>query len=80
MFEIYLRNTATKEINEGYLVVEPHFAGLDDTKIKVFINPRSSQLKEILIQFKITSFSHFNGKYEINLSEPIYKFNVLSLN
>lgn len=38
---------------------------LDDTKIKVFINPRSSQLKEILLQFKITSFSVSGAKYEI---------------
>jgi len=38
---------------------------LDDTKIKVFINPRSSQLKEILLQFKITSFSIDGGKYTI---------------
>lgn len=29
---------------------------LDDSKIKIFLNPRSEQLKEILLQFKITSF------------------------
>ena len=29
---------------------------LDDSKIKVFLNPRSTQLKEILIEFKITNF------------------------
>jgi predicted chitinase len=39
---------------------------LDDTKIKVFINPRSSQLKEILLQFKITSFSVNDSKYTID--------------
>ena len=30
---------------------------LDDSKIKVFINPRSEQLKPIFMQFKITKFS-----------------------
>ena len=38
---------------------------LDDTKIKVFFNPRSSQLKEILLQFKITNFSVNESKYSI---------------
>lgn len=36
---------------------------LDDSKIKVFLNPRSHQLKEILIQFKITQFTVNNRKY-----------------
>lgn len=38
---------------------------LDDAKIKVFLNPRSQQLKEILIQFKITQFSVNSRKYNI---------------
>ena len=36
---------------------------LDDAKIKVFLNPRSQQLKEILIQFKITQFSVNSRRY-----------------
>jgi predicted chitinase len=36
---------------------------LDDSKVKVFLNPRSKQLKEILIQFKITQFIVNNRKY-----------------
>ena len=38
---------------------------LDDSKIKVFLNPRSEQLKEILIQFKITSFHVSERKYTL---------------
>lgn len=38
---------------------------LDNSKIKVFINPKSTQLKEILIQFKITSFNVNGGVYSI---------------
>jgi predicted chitinase len=38
---------------------------VDDTKIKLFLNPRSPQLKEILLQFKITSFSVSEGRYTI---------------
>jgi lysozyme family protein len=34
---------------------------LDDTKITVFINSRSDQLKSIFIQFKIRNFSNSNG-------------------
>lgn len=33
---------------------------LDDTKIKIFLNPRNSKLKPILLQFKISTFS-ING-------------------
>ncbi len=36
---------------------------LDDQTIKVFLNPRSNQLKDILIQFKITKFSANEGRY-----------------
>lgn len=39
---------------------------VDDTKIKLFLNPRSPQLKEILLQFKITSFSVEEGRYTID--------------
>jgi hypothetical protein len=39
---------------------------LDDTKIKVFLHPRSDQLKEILIQFKIRKFEVNEGKYNID--------------
>jgi len=39
---------------------------LDDSKIKVFINPKSDQLKEILIQFKIINFSVDGGVYNIS--------------
>lgn len=38
---------------------------LDDAKIKVFLNPRSQQLKEILIQFKITQFTVNNRRYSM---------------
>ena len=38
---------------------------LDDAKIKVFLNPRSEQLKEILIQFKIISFIVSESRYNI---------------
>ena len=38
---------------------------LDDTKIKLFLNPRSDQLKEILIQFKIISFHVNDSTYNI---------------
>ena len=50
---------------------------LDDSKIKVFLNPRSDQLKEILIQFKITNFSvsqrvfHIEGILDVNLLHVI---------
>lgn len=47
---------------------------LDDSKIKVFLNPRSEQLKEILIQFKIISFSISEGRYNI---EGIIDVNLL---
>ena len=45
---------------------------LDDMKIKVFLNPRSVQLNEILIQFKITNFKtgenyHIDGLMDVNL-------------
>ena len=49
-------------------------APLDDTKIKIFFNPRSNQLKEILMQFKITSFSVNNATYTI---EGIIDVNLL---
>ncbi len=35
----------------------------DDDKVKIFLNPRSQQLKEILIQFKITQFTVNERKY-----------------
>lgn len=38
---------------------------LDDTKIKVFINPRTSQLKPIFMQFKIKTFTNNGNKYTI---------------
>lgn len=38
---------------------------LDDTKIKVFMNPRSSQLKPILLEFKIKTFSGSEGSYKL---------------
>lgn len=47
---------------------------LDDSKIKIFLNPRSDQLKEILMQFKITSFSVNNSTYTI---EGIIDINLL---
>jgi hypothetical protein len=45
---------------------------LDDMKIKIFLNPRSLQLKEILLQFKITHFKAGNncridGVIDVNL-------------
>ena len=39
---------------------------MDDTPIKVFLNPRSSQLKEILMQFKILNFTLSGNKYYID--------------
>lgn len=47
---------------------------LDDSKIKVFLNPRSEQLKEILIQFKIISFNISGNRYNI---EGIIDINLL---
>ena len=47
---------------------------MDDTKIKLFLNPRSTQLKEILLQFKITNFSNTDGKYTM---EGILDVNLL---
>jgi len=38
---------------------------LDDTKIKVFINPRNSKLKPILLQFKISTFKINGSVYTI---------------
>lgn len=38
---------------------------LDDSKIKIFINPKSNQLKEILIQFKIKTFTVHNLLYTL---------------
>jgi hypothetical protein len=38
---------------------------LDDAKIEIFFNPRSEQLKEIHIRFKITSFLVNEGRYNI---------------
>lgn len=47
---------------------------LDDSKIKVFLNPRSTQLKEILIQFKITNFTVNERKYTM---EGVLDINLL---
>lgn len=49
---------------------------LDDTKIKIFFNPRSTQLKEILMQFKITSFTVNSATYTI---EGIIDINLLHI-
>ena len=47
---------------------------LDDSKIKIFLNPRSTQLKEILIQFKITSFNVNGARYNM---EGVLDINLL---
>lgn len=39
---------------------------LDDSKIKVFINPRSSQLKPIFIEFKIIKFNIIDNTFTIS--------------
>jgi predicted chitinase len=39
---------------------------LDDTKIKVFISSRSSNLKSIILEFKITNFSNNDGMMMID--------------
>ena len=39
---------------------------LDDTKISVFLNSRSDQLKPIFMQFKIRDFSNDNGIFSID--------------
>ena len=38
---------------------------LDNSKISIFLNPRSQQLKEILIQFKIINITISENKYNI---------------
>ena len=38
---------------------------LDDSKISIFINPRSKQLKPIHMDFKIIKFSVYNGVYNM---------------
>lgn len=38
---------------------------LDDSKIEIFLNPRSQQLKEILLEFKIIKFSVNGGVYNL---------------
>jgi predicted chitinase len=38
---------------------------LDDSKIKIFMNPKSNQLKEILLQFKIINFSVSGASYTL---------------
>lgn len=44
---------------------------LDDTRITLFLNSRSNQLKPIFIQFKITSFTNNNGLLSIESSIDI---------
>jgi len=39
---------------------------MDDAKIEIFFNPRSQQLKEIHIRFKIVNFSVNEGRYNID--------------
>ena len=38
---------------------------LDNSKIKIFINPKSNQLKEILLQFKIINFSSTGSTFTL---------------
>lgn len=49
---------------------------LDDSKLKLFINPRSSQLNDILMQFKITSFVIKDSRY---ILEGVLDINLLYL-
>lgn len=63
-FNLYYKGTMpclTLSFKDTLNLMKDELMPMDDTKIEVFLNPRSEQLKEIHIRFKIVNFFIIDG-------------------